>query len=454
MYINNVMFNLESFCGELWSQIEISPLGDYKICCLANYAKDYGMAYDKNGKVMNVMTHSIQEAINSETHKDHRLQLKDNIKVERCRNCYDSEHSSKSTDDWDDDNLKTWGNSKRQRIISVTMKDIPEYVSCDQADEFTLPDGSVTSKVVSLGIRLGNSCNQKCIMCSPEFSTLWYDDYESIYGTDAVGFGGYKKYNIVKDRHGRNTLDFIKWWEQDIWWERLEEIAPDLRHIYMSGGEPLIVPAMQEILDRLIARDCAKNIVLRFDTNLSAVNNKVIEKFKHFRRVDFCVSMDDVGERYELIRFPGKYNTIVDNIKKLQTNGLDIHYLSCCVGLASIYSPVRVAELTEQLGIDTNFFRILEGPDWLDIRSLPRSAKQEIIDYYNSLMHHSKKKTKWYRTVVKLLEKYMDYERPDRIQKFVRTMDKFDEIRGTDWRTTLTDIYDLLNRHCPEALKT
>ena len=69
-------------------------------------------------------------------------------------------------------------------------------------------------------------------------------------------------------------------------------------------------------------------------------------------------------------------------------------------------------------------------------------------------MHHSKRRTKWYRTVIKLLEKYMDYERPDRIQKFVKTMDKFDEIRRTDWRTTLPDIYDLLGRHCPEALKT
>jgi len=448
------MFNLDSFCGELWSQIEINTLGDYKICCLANYAKDYGMAHDDNGTVMNVLTHSIQEAINSATHKEHRLQLKDNIQVTRCRNCYDSEHSTKGTDDWGDQTLTIWGNSKRQRVINVTTKEIPEYVSCDQADKFTLTDGSVTSKVVNLGIRFGNLCNQKCIMCSPEFSSLWYDDYESIYGQGTpVGFGGYTKYNIVKDKHDKNTLNFTKWWEQDIWWERLEEIAPNLRHLYMTGGEPLIVPAMQEILDRLIAKDYAKNIILRFDTNLSVLNNKVIEKFKYFKRIDFCVSLDDVDERYGLIRFPGNYNTVIDNIKKLKNNGLDIHYLSCCIGLSSIYSAVRVSEVAEQLGIDTNF-RFLEGPDWIDIRSLPRSAKQEIIDYYNSLMHHSKQRTKWYRTVVKLLEKYMDYERPDRIQKFVKTMNKFDEIRGTSWTTTLPDIYDLLNRHCPESLET
>lgn len=448
------MFNLESFCGELWSQIEINTLGDYKICCLANYAKDYGMAYDKNGNVMNVLTHSFEEAMNSETHKEHRLQLKENIKVQRCRNCYDSEHSTKGIGDWGDKALETWGNSKRQRVINITTKEIPEYVSYDQADKFTLPDGSITSKVVNLGIRFGNLCNQKCIMCSPEFSSLWYDDYESIYGEGtAVGFGGYKKYNIVKDKHDKNTLNFTKWWEQDIWWDRLEEIAPSLRHLYMTGGEPLIVPAMQEILDRLISKGYAKNIILRFDTNLSVINNKVIEKFKHFKRIDFCVSLDDVGEKYSLIRFPGNYNTVINNIKKLNDSGFDIRYISCCIGLASIYSTVRVSEVAEQLGIDTNF-RFLEGPDWIDIRSLPKSAKQEIIDYYNSLMHHSEQRTKWYKTVIKLLEKYMDYERLDRVHLFVKTMDKLDTIRKTNWRITLSDVHDLLSRHCPEVLKT
>jgi organic radical activating enzyme len=447
------MFNLESFCGEPWSQIEINTLGDYKICCLANYNKDYGMAHDKNGDVMNVLTHSIKDAMNSETHKEHRLQLKNNIQVSRCRNCYDSEHSTKGVDGWSDETLKKWGNSKRQRVINVTTKEIPEYVSYDQADKFTLPDGSVTSKVVNLGIRFGNLCNQKCIMCSPEFSSLWYDDYESIYGQGTpVGFGGYKKYNIIKDKHNKNTLNFTKWWEQDIWWERLEEIAPDLRHLYMTGGEPLIVPAMQEILDRLIIKDYAKNIILRFDTNLSVINNKVIEKFKHFKRIDFCVSLDDVDDRYGLIRFPGNYNTVIDNIKILKNNGLDIRYLSCCIGLSSIYSAVRVTEVAEQLGIDTNF-RFLEGPDWIDIRSLPKSAKLEIIDFYKNLMHHSEQRTRWYNSVIKLLEKYMDYERIDRLKLFVKTMDKFDTVRGTNWHATLSDVYDLLNRHCPEVLE-
>ena len=445
------MFNLESFCGELWSQIEINTLGDYKICCLSNYDKDYGMAHDINGNVMNVLTHTIEEAMNSETHKAHRLQLKENIKVKRCRNCYDSEDSTKGIGDWgaETKHVIKWGRSKRQRVNVVTTREIPEYITWDRADQHTLADGSITSKVVNLGLRFGNLCNQKCIMCGAEFSSFWYDDHVALYGIDQpVGVGGYINYNIIKDARGKNTLDFTKWWESPIWWERFESIAPSLKHLYLTGGEPLVVPALQEMLDRLIAKDFAKDITLRFDTNLSAINKKVIDKFKHFKKINFCVSVDDTEDRYGLIRFPGNYDNLVANIKQVQDSGLGVHYLSCCMGIASIYAPVRVTEIAEQLSV-TAEFRFLEGPDWIDIRSLPKSAKQEIIDTYKSLMHHSVNRTKWYKATINLLEKYMDYEHIPRLQEFVTIMDKLDKIRGTDWRKVLPDVQDILARHCP-----
>jgi len=445
------MFNLESFCGELWSQIEINTLGDYKICCLANYNKDYGLAYDEDGKVMNVLTHSIEEAINSVTHKDHRLQLRDNIKVKRCRNCYDSEHSTKGQDAWGNSHNKKWGRSKRQRVNAVTAQEIPEYVRCETADQYTLEDGTSTAKVVNLGLRVSNLCNQKCIMCSPEYSSLWYEDWQYLYGNRTVlpPETEDQQYRLTKDSNGRDILDYSKWWDSPIWWERFDKIAPDLRHIYFSGGEPLVAPAMNEILTRLVERDFAKNITLRYDTNLTVINKKIIDKFKHFKKINFCVSVDDVEERYGLIRFPGNYNNIVNNIKTLKENGMDIHYISCCIGVASIYSMIRVTALAEELGVPAEF-RFLEGPGWHDIRSLPRSAKEELINVYKGL-DHGVARNKWYTAMIRLLEKYMDYEHIPRLKEFVSTMDKLDKLRGTNWRTTLPDVCDILRRHCPEA---
>jgi glutamate-1-semialdehyde 2,1-aminomutase len=170
-------FNKESFCSEIWSQIEIDAEGDFKICCLANFDDDFGMALDKDNKVMNIMTHSLEEALNSETHKQHRLLLKDNIKPKRCRSCYDSEDATRGNTV--NGRIAVDGLSKRQRVNGTTHI-IPEYVTVDTADQYTASDGTVTSKIINLDIRFGNLCNQKCIMCSPQHSSQWYDDWIAI----------------------------------------------------------------------------------------------------------------------------------------------------------------------------------------------------------------------------------------------------------------------------------
>jgi organic radical activating enzyme len=441
-------FNLNSFCPEPWSQIEIDAEGDFKICCLANYDSDFGMAVDDSNRVMNISTDSIEDALNSKTHKEHRLQLMNNVKPTRCRSCYDSEDSTRTRN-----NIN--GSSKRQRVINVTAKDIPEYVTINNVDHFTNNDGSVTSKVVNLDLRFGNLCNQKCIMCSPQHSSLWYNDWNDIsqgkleYNREPGIYkkGKYKTYPLVQDNAGRTKMKGLEpWWETDAWWKQFEKISPDLKYIYFTGGEPLIVPAMQECLDMLITNGYAKNIQLRFDTNLSVVNKQVIDKWKNFKDVHLCISVDDTNERYNLIRNPGNYNRFIDNVKIIKDNQIPIHYFSSCIGIASPYSVKRVIDLAEEFDVDT-YFRFLEGPNWLDIRNFPKSAKLEIIETIK-LFSKSSKHQIWYNAEINLLKKYLDYENQDHIQEFVRVMDILDFNRGTCWRETLPDVFELIKNHC------
>jgi organic radical activating enzyme len=438
-------FNLNSFCPEVWSQIEIDAEGDFKICCLANNDEDFGMAVDDSDRVMNIATDSIEDALNSRTHREHRLQLMNNIKPARCRSCYDSEDSTRS-------NNRIHGISKRQRVLNITAKDIPEYVTIDTVDKYTNEDGSVTSKIVNLDIRFGNLCNQKCIMCSPQHSNQWYDDWIAISHYDKnhnkneyYKKGKFKIYPLLPDTRGRTTMDGLSpWWETEEWWTKFDAIAPQLRYIYFTGGEPLIVPAMQECLDRLIEKGYAKDIQLRYDTNLSVINNKVMDKWKHFKTIFLCVSLDDTDDRYNLIRSMGDYDKIINNIETLIDNGIAIYYLSSCIGIASPYSVLRILSVANKYNIET-YFRFLEGPWWLDIRNFPKSAKLEII---NVLEKSKFSNHRWVLAEINLLKKYIDYENLDNIQEFVRIMDILDFRRGTDWRTTLPDVFKLIRTHC------
>ena len=144
-------FNNHSFCPEAWSQILIDSQGDYKICCLSCYGEDRGVALDINNNVLNVLTHSFDEAINSETHKKHRLEMQNNIRPIRCKSCWDA-------DDYANKNSKRW------TVLNDLCNSIPEYVNLNTAEKYTNTDGTITSKIVNLDLRFGNLCNQKCIM--------------------------------------------------------------------------------------------------------------------------------------------------------------------------------------------------------------------------------------------------------------------------------------------------
>ena len=428
-------YNLESFCPEVWSQMMITSTGDYRGCCLANYSDDNSVALDENRQPMNILTHTWEQAINSVTHKEHRLALSRNEKPQKCKNCYDSEEATGKP------------SSKRQRVIRITSASIPQYVRVEQADGLTAPDGTIEQNIVNLDLRFGNLCNQKCIMCSPEYSNAWYDDWLDVRPHNKFFPSEYKSYEIFKDEYGRPYSNFPNWWENDIWWQRFDEIAPQLRYIYFSGGEPFIVPAMLETLDKLIERGFAKRIQLRYDTNLSVINDKIIDRLKHFKRVMLMASIDDTEERYELIRFPGNYQRVLDNIQKLRSQGIELHFITACIGVASPYVVLRIDELAKKLNIPRKY-RFLEGPPWIDIRQFPKSAKLEIIERYRSAVKEGEDNT-WKNAVIRLLEKYINHSDETQLQEFVRVMNILDKKRGTNWKSTLHETYELIATHSP-----
>ena len=48
--------------------------------------------------------------------------------------------------------------------------------------------GNIDWMPSSLDIRFGNLCNQKCVMCSPIFSNLWYEEHFDYFKTNSFSF--------------------------------------------------------------------------------------------------------------------------------------------------------------------------------------------------------------------------------------------------------------------------
>jgi sulfatase maturation enzyme AslB (radical SAM superfamily) len=310
-----------------------------------------------------------------------------------------------------------------------------EIVDVNEADQLMKPDGTVDIKPIALDVRFGSLCNAKCIMCNAAHSSLWKEDMLKLEG-------------LINPKFSQQEIvNSSRWWETDRWWEQFEKIAPNLRSLYSLGGEPLIVPEHDTMLEKLVEWGYAKDIELEYDTNLTVINPKLIKLWKQFKNIVLRVSIDETEDRYHLVRFPSNWNRLIKNIDTLTAEGIPITGFTSSIGLATIYSPFRLQKFSEQYNI--NYFqRFLYTPEMMNITILPESAKQEIIETYENNLD---KTGQTGLGIINHLKNNFDSHNPDAIKLFVRYMDKLDEIRNTNWRQTLPDIFDLLSRHCPES---
>jgi hypothetical protein len=424
----------------------ISPTGDYKICCFSGPEFErhkefadgkHGVCVDENGKVMNVLTHSFLDALNSKYHKQLRLTQSKNERHTMCQMCWMRE---------DADTAK--GNpafSLRHLRSFVQLHKEDGAITLEKAADVMKPDGSVGEYLISLDLRFTNVCNMKCIMCDSKYSNLWYED-EVKMGKKSFSYGK-KMYNLF-DVNGVIKSDNVPWHDSPIWWDQFDTIKHKVRHIYLTGGEPFIMKGHDVLLDKLIEADLAKNIILDYDSNLSVINQKILNKLLKFKEVSIGVSCDDIGERYELIRFPGKFETLEKNLKFLRDNNFKIRNLSNCTGIYSIFSPIRMYEHFSKQGYvkhsDYNF-RLLRWPHEYDIGYLPKSVKEKALMIYEKSNLEQGWKEHMMGHLENTMNKCTEEESKKHLIKFVAYMDKLDEIRGTDWRKTFPDAVEILD---------
>ena len=448
------MFNRETFCTMPWSSIMILPSGDFKICCFSGHLAPegftHGVAVDDNGVVMNVLTHDIMEAMNSKWHKELRLTQSKGKRHPTCEVCWHRDDAA-STEGARSASLRMirsyYQNTDLDpnRVGGQFMKGSPTH---DNAIDMMQPDGSISNMPISLDLRFSNLCNMKCIMCDPTYSNMWYEDHIALKGSDKFSVGP-KTYQIQKTPKvsgGFNySTDMDSWNNDPRWWNQFEKMAPHLRHVYLTGGEPFVQPSHKEFIQKLIERDFAKNIVLEYDTNLSVINPNILESIKQFKDVIFRVSIDDINERYELIRFPGKFDRIEKNLKLLDDYDLTKKAgISTCIGIYSIFAPIRLHNHFKDSGIAVTSVRALRSPHAVDIANIPPSVKKTIIQIYEKSDIPDRCKF----LVIGYLKNNMDFvsesESKNNIRNFVNYMDSLDRMRKTDWRATFPEVVSLL----------
>jgi len=152
----------------------------------------------------------------------------------------------------------------------------------------------IVDSIYALDYMPSNYCNYACVMC--------YNGASSQRYTFDVKQGRAIKYEI-------NPVD------SDFF-----DVIRDVKILGFTGGETILQPEVNRLIDHVIEHDLAKDMIITILTNASDFPDRLIEKFQQFKRVLYTVSIDGVGEVIEYQRRGASWATIVENVAKIQAS--------------------------------------------------------------------------------------------------------------------------------------
>ena len=373
-----------SFCVLPWIHLATRPNGDMRICCVANASGantgnyQVGLVKKEDGTPANFGRDLPTEAFNNDYMKSVRKTMLAGEVPESCLKCYEEEEQGIA--------------SKR---IWETGTWLYEGLDIQELIDETQEDGEVPFKLRYLDLRLGNSCNLKCIMCSPHDSSQWVGDYKKVFPIIQSP--------VVKDQMLWNKEFHNNFWhENPAFWEQVYDQIPNITQLYFAGGEPLMIREHRWFLEEIIRRGEAGRISLRYNTNGILVTDEIIEIWKHFKKVKVGVSLDGMGDRVHYIRYPTDWKTVEENLHKLDNTPDNIYCnVALCAQLLNIkhvpdFIKWKVTSKFKKINFEKNVVGQTNGgglvgvhlvwiPTWLSLRVLPKEDKVEVRRLFNEL---------------------------------------------------------------------
>lgn len=310
------MLTNRAFCPVPWTGIMYNFDGTVKNCIRSSES------------IGNIGKNCIEEILNNDCVI--RSDMRHGKKYNRCKPCYDLEQNTNKFD-----------------IISDRVFYLRELRDVDH----TLYD-TLDFALHTVDIRWSNLCNFACVYCSPEFSSRWASERNI----------------VIQTPDDQKRQEFKQW---------IFERASQLKHVYLAGGEPLLMKENLEFLTLL--KKVNPDINLRINTNLSHTNTKIFDLICKFKNVHWIVSVETTGKEFEYVRHGSMWQDFLDNlhvIKKLD-HKISFNMLHFLLNYKSIFDCV---DFLSNLGFHNNSFIIgaLTGPAYLNIRHLPDSVLHSV----------------------------------------------------------------------------
>jgi sulfatase maturation enzyme AslB (radical SAM superfamily) len=443
----------KTFCALPWIHFATRPNGDMRLCCNSNSSgagtdHEIGLVKTESGKPANFGVDTPMDAWNNRYMRSVRTTMMAGNIPSSCSKCFDEEGKGiVSKRIWE---TGTW------MMDGLDLKGLVEKTNVD---------GVVPEELQYLDLRLGHTCNLKCIMCSPHDSSKWIQDHKKVYPL-------FQHPSLKQQMRWDQSTFNNHWYELPIFWEQLYKQIPYLKQVYFAGGEPLMIKEHKTFLKEIIRQGYADRILIRYNSNGLLLDNETIELWKNFKKIKFAVSIDDIAERNHYIRFPTDWEILEKNMHILDNTPDNIN-----VSIATAIQILNIKTLPElaKWKIKQNFKKInfenvyedieagggivnmhlLYIPTYLSIRCLPKEDKAEVRkifgEFANWLYNNYRQDENfwkinpygWKRWQAVL--DFMDAEDQSKeLPAFKEYIERMDAVRKTNFKATFSNLAHLI----------
>jgi MoaA/NifB/PqqE/SkfB family radical SAM enzyme len=311
------------------------------------------------------------------------------------------------------DSCKTGPNNFKKVMVEKLEKYLPDKSFYQNEDNFQL-------RVVDLRIR--NTCNYACVYCNAILSSLW------------ASIDTRFQIHIESESRG----DII---------EYVLSNAATLNEIMLAGGEPLLIKENETILEKLL--EVNPDVHIFVNSNLSQIkNNNIFKLLSKFKNVCWIVSVDDMGDKYNYIRWPGTWDNFYSNLLELQKNtnhNITFNMVYTILNAKSIFDCIDKFKKDGFSEFNINY--VSGAPvDWLNPIHLPISELIEIRGILEEKIKSSREDryTNIYQT---LLNKLQLNTTQRNIEHLFKKLKQLDIDRNLDSQHVFPELYKLINTH-------
>ena len=320
------------YCAAPWRGLHINVRGDVKTCCAGN-----------PNMLGNLKSQSIEQILDGDTLKEIRKSLRQGIPHQKyCDGCIKRERQGA-------DSERSWHNR------------VNENFSYDHAGlDYEYP--------AIIDARWNTTCNLSCNYCGPADSSKWAG-IKSITPIEKLP-------QITNTRHYYiDVCDFIK-----KHYDKVKEVA-------LVGGEPLLLPENERLLD-VIPPDCTVTLITNLSNPLE--NNRIFKKLSQRQRVGWSISFDNIGDRFEYVRYGASWELMLHNLDIVQDLMKNHGHWGGIHSVYNLYNATRLCELktfAKQRNLSIHW-QHLAGPAELNPRNYGKEistlAAKEIQKMYDT----------------------------------------------------------------------